>query len=64
MLRVIVPYASLQRWADIFERNSISAGINISMGSRSREETVRAIAETVEEIGPPLREYISSRDRF
>jgi hypothetical protein len=54
----------LQRWADVFERSSISAGINISMGSRSREEAVRAIAETVEEIGPPLREYISSRDNY
>jgi hypothetical protein len=54
----------LERWADIFERNSISAGINISMGSRTREEAVRAIAETVQEIGPQLREYISSRDNY
>jgi hypothetical protein len=53
-----------ERWADIFERNSISAGINISMGSRTREEAVRAIAETVQEIGPQLREYISSRDNY
>ncbi|HEY6884592.1 MAG TPA: hypothetical protein VI278_11185 [Nitrososphaeraceae archaeon] len=54
----------LERWADTFERNSISAGINISMGSRTREEAVRAIAETVQEIGPQLREYISSRDNY
>jgi hypothetical protein len=54
----------LQRWADVFERSSISAGINISMGNRSREEAVRAIAETVEEIGLPLRVYISSRDNY
>lgn len=53
-----------ERWADIFERNSISAGINISMGNRTREEAVRAIAETVQEIGPQLREYISSRDNY
>ena len=51
----------LEHWADVFERNSIAAGINISMGSRTREEAVRAIAETVEEIGPQLREYISSK---
>jgi hypothetical protein len=51
----------LERWADVFERNSIAAGINISLGSRTREEAIRAIAETVEEIGPQLREYISSK---
>jgi hypothetical protein len=54
----------LERWADVFERNSISAGINISMGNRTKEEAVRAIAETVEEIGPQLREYISSKDHY
>ena len=54
----------LERWADVFERNSISAGINISMGNRTKEETVHAIAETVEEIGPQLREYISSKDNY
>ena len=54
----------LEHWADTFERNSISAGINISMSSRTKEEAVRAIAETVEEIGPFLREYISSRDSY
>jgi hypothetical protein len=54
----------LERWADVFERNSISAGINISMGNRTKEEAVRAIAETVEEIGTQLREYISSRDNY
>src|ERR1051326_2656582 len=47
----------LENWADVFERNSIAAGINISMSSRNREEAVRAIAETVEEIGSQLREY-------
>jgi hypothetical protein len=54
----------LERWAHVFERNSISAGINISMGNRTKEEVVRAIAETVEEIGPQLREYISSKDSY
>jgi len=54
----------LENWADVFERNSIAAGINISMGSRTREEAVRAIAETVEEIGSQLREYISSRATY
>lgn len=54
----------LESWADMFERNSIRASINISMAKKSKEEAVRAIAETVEEIGEPLRKYISSKDNF
>ena len=53
----------LNRWADVFERNSIIAGINISMNKLSKEEALTAIAESVEEIGQPLRRYFSdSRD--
>ena len=53
----------LNRWADVFERNSIIAGINISMNKLSKEEALTAIAESVEEIGQPLRHYFSkSRD--
>jgi hypothetical protein len=48
----------LNRWADVFERNSISAGINISMNKMDKQEAVRAIAESIEEIGEPLRSYI------
>lgn len=54
----------LESWADMFERNSIRAGMNISMASKSKEEAVHAIAETIEEIGDPLRKYLSSKDNF
>lgn len=54
----------LEDWADIFERNSISAGIKISMNSITREEVVHAIAENIEEIGPQLQKYISSKDKY
>jgi hypothetical protein len=47
-------------WADVFERNSIRAGINIAMADKTKEEAIRAVAETVEELGEPLRNYISS----
>ena len=49
----------LNQWADIFERNSIIAGMNISMSHLTKEDALRAIAETVEEIGEPLRRYFS-----
>jgi hypothetical protein len=54
----------LENWADTFERNSIRAGMNISMANRSKEEALRAVSETVEEIGEPLRKYISSKDNY
>lgn len=54
----------LESWADMFERNSIRAGMDISMVYKSKEEAVHAIAETVEEVGEPLRKYISSKDNF
>ncbi len=54
----------LKAWADMFERNSIRAGLNISMSNKSKEKTVHAIAETIEEVGEPLRKYISSKDKI
>jgi hypothetical protein len=50
----------LHLWADVFERNSIKAGITISMSTRSKEHVLRALSETIEGIGEPLREYLSS----
>jgi len=50
---------TLHLWADVFERNSIKAGITISMSTRSKEHVLRALSETIEGIGEPLREYLS-----
>lgn len=50
----------LHHWADIFERNSIKAGITISLSDVSNENILRALSETIEGIGGPLREYLSS----
>lgn len=57
---VITSRKMLHHWADIFERNSIKAGITISMHDTSKENILRALSETIEEIGEPLREYLSS----
>ena len=54
----------LNQWSDIFERNSINAGMSISMTKISKEEAIRAISETVEEIGQPLQNYMSNRQEF
>ncbi|HET7345324.1 MAG: hypothetical protein ACM3JQ_06255 [Candidatus Eiseniibacteriota bacterium] len=49
----------LKRWADLFERNSIIAGLNISMNKLNKEEALMAVAETIEEIGEPLQRFFS-----
>ncbi|HEY7569810.1 MAG TPA: hypothetical protein VH796_00450 [Nitrososphaeraceae archaeon] len=54
----------LRSWADMFERNCIRAGLDISMINRGKEEAIHAIAETIEEVGEPLRKYISSKNNF
>jgi len=50
----------LHHWADIFERNSIKAGLTISMSTTSKEHVLGALSETIEGIGEPLREYLTS----
>jgi hypothetical protein len=50
----------LESWADMFHRNSIKASMNIAMASKSKEEAIWAITETVQEIGDPLQMYLSS----
>jgi hypothetical protein len=54
----------LNSWADTFERNSIKTGMNIAMTSKSKEEAISAVAETVAQIGEPLRKYISSKENL
>ena len=54
----------LNSWADTFERNSIKTGMNIAMTNKSKEEAIGAIAETVAQIGEPLRNYISLKENL
>jgi hypothetical protein len=51
---------TLESWAATFDRNSIKASINIAMATKSKEEAIWAVSETVEEIGEPLQTYLSS----
>ena len=50
----------LESWAGMFDRNSIKASMNIAMASKSKEEAIWAVSETVEQIGEPLQMYLSS----
>src|SRR5205085_5446126 len=51
----------LDRWADMFERNTIATSMKIAMKIRSREEAIFAVAQSVKQIGEPLQDYIKSK---
>jgi hypothetical protein len=50
----------LDRWTEMFERNSIATGLTIAMNKRSREEAIHALVQSVDEIGEALEEYKTS----
>lgn len=50
----------LERWQNLFERNSLKTGLEISLAGISRDEIVRALAESIEEISEPLQEYLNT----
>jgi hypothetical protein len=50
----------LDRWTDMFERNTIATGMRIAMTRRGKEEAILALAQSVDEISEPLEEYIMS----
>jgi hypothetical protein len=50
----------LDRWTEMFERNSIATGMTIAMNKRSKEDAIHALVQSVDEIGEALEEYITS----
>jgi hypothetical protein len=50
----------LDRWTDMFERNTIATAMRIAMTRRGKEEAILALAQSVDEISEPLEEYIMS----
>lgn len=51
----------LDRWTDMFERNTIATAMRISMASRGKEEAILALVQSVDEISEPLEDYIMSK---
>ncbi len=54
----------IEFWANSLEQNAIKANIRITMANKSKEEAIKAVAEAIEEIGEPLRKYISSKENL
>ena len=51
----------LDRWTDMFERNTIIATMSITMAARTKEEAILGLSQSIQEISKPLQEYIDSR---
>jgi hypothetical protein len=64
LLLVIKSRKRIEDWANSLERNAIKANITIAMANKSKEEVVKSIAETMEQVGEPLRKYIVSKGDF
>jgi hypothetical protein len=52
---------TLDRWTDMFERNTIITTMSIAMKNRTKEEAILALPQSILQIGDPLQEYIDSK---
>ena len=53
----------MDKWAYIFEKNSIIASISIRLSKLENTELLLAIIESIQEIGKPFQKYISNNNR-
>jgi len=51
----------LDRWTDMFERNTIATTLSIALTDKSKEAIVLALMHSVEQISEPLQAYINSK---
>lgn len=51
----------LDRWTDMFERNTIATAMSIAMTDKSKEAIVLALMQSIEQISEPMQEYINSK---
>ena len=51
----------LDNWNDMFEKNTITASMNITMKERTKLEALKALAFSVGEISAPLQAYLESK---
>ena len=51
----------LDNWNDMFEKNTITTSMNITMKERTELEALKALAFSVREISEPLQAYLESK---
>lgn len=52
----------LDKWSNLFDKNSIKTGIILTINNKNKEEILNALSETIEQIGIPLQNYLSKSD--
>ena len=52
----------LDKWANLFDKNSIRTGIILSINNKNKEEILVALSENIEQIAIPLQNYLSKSD--
>jgi hypothetical protein len=50
----------LERWTEMFDRNTIGTAMRIAMTRRDKVEAIRALSQSVGEISEPLEKYMMS----
>jgi hypothetical protein len=49
----------LDKWSNLFENNAIRTSILLTINNNSKEEILKALSETIEQIDIPLQDYLS-----
>ena len=52
----------LEKWSNLFDKNAIRTGIILSINNKNKEEILSALSETIQQIAPPLQNYLSKLD--
>ena len=52
----------LDKWSNLFDKNSIRTSIILSINNKSKKEILAALSETIEQIEIPLQNYLSKSD--
>lgn len=51
----------LEKWADLFERNSLTAEIKMMISNRNKDEVLSSVSTILEPINVPLQNYLETR---
>jgi hypothetical protein len=51
----------LEKWADLFEKNSLTAEIKMMISNRNKDEVLSSVSSILEPINYPLQNYLETR---
>ena len=51
----------LERWADLFEKNSLTAEVEMMISNRNKDEVLSSVSSVLEPVNSPLQRYLEAR---